>query len=90
MSDLTPTGYDMERLATLAFLSTVPLFAGVREAELAELAGLLRQRNLAAGEVLWHEGGPAVGMVLIVDGRISTVAAATWRPHDRVHKPRPG
>jgi CRP/FNR family transcriptional regulator, cyclic AMP receptor protein len=70
MSD-TATGYDMERLATVAFLSTVPLFAGVPEAELAELAGLLRQRNLAAGEVLWHEGEPAVGMVLIVDGRIS-------------------
>ena len=64
---------------------TVPLLDGIPEAELAELAGLLRRRELAAGEVLWHEGDEAVG-----DGpdrrraRLG-VAAATRGSHDRGH-----
>ena len=54
-----------------AFLASVPLFNGIPEAELAELAQVLRRRELAPGEVLWHEGDEAAGMVLIVDGRMS-------------------
>ena len=40
------------------FLSSVPLFAGIPEPDLAELGHLLRRREFAAGEVLWREGEP--------------------------------
>jgi CRP-like cAMP-binding protein len=53
------------------FLSTVPLFAGVPEADLAELGQLLRRRELPAGEVLWREGEESAGMLLVVEGRVS-------------------
>jgi CRP-like cAMP-binding protein len=55
----------------LAFLGTVPLLEGVSEAELSELARILRWREVPAGEVLWREGGEAAAMLLIVDGRVS-------------------
>jgi CRP-like cAMP-binding protein len=52
-------------------LASVPLFADLPEPDLAELSQLLRPREFAAGEVLWREGDPAQGMVVIVDGRVS-------------------
>ena len=56
---------------TVAFLSTVPLLEGIPEAELEELAGVLRRRDVPAGEILWREGDEAVAMLLIVDGQVS-------------------
>jgi CRP-like cAMP-binding protein len=70
MSD-AETGQDAERSATVAFLSTVPVLQGIPKGELVDLAGRLRRRQLGVGEVLWREGEEAVGMVLIVDGRVS-------------------
>ena len=63
-----------------AFLGTVPLLEGLSEAELAELAHIMRPRTLAEGEVLWHEGQHAKSMVLIVDGNVSV---AKRLPGDR-------
>jgi CRP-like cAMP-binding protein len=59
------------REETVAFLAAVPLFEGIPEPELAELAQILRRRELPAGEVLWHEGDESLAMLLIVDGRVS-------------------
>src|SRR4051794_23664148 len=53
------------------FLATVPLFDGVAEAELADLAELLQRRDVPVGEVLWSQGDEPLGMLLIVDGRVS-------------------
>jgi CRP-like cAMP-binding protein len=53
------------------FLASVPLFEGIAEPDLAELGHLLRRREFAAGEVLWREGDPSAGMVLIVDGQVA-------------------
>ena len=55
----------------VAFLATVPLLEGIPEPELAELAGVLRRRDVPAGEILWREGDEAAGMLLIVDGQVS-------------------
>jgi CRP-like cAMP-binding protein len=52
-------------------LASVPLFADLPKPDLAELSQLLRPREFAAGEVLWREGDPAQGMVVIVDGQVS-------------------
>ena len=62
---------DSKRRQAVAFLATVPLLEGIPEAKLEELAGILRHREVAAGEVLWREGEEAEAMLLIVDGRIS-------------------
>ena len=55
----------------IAFLATVPLLDGLPEAELVNLAGVLRRRDLGRGVVLWHQGDEATGMVLIMGGRVS-------------------
>jgi CRP/FNR family transcriptional regulator, cyclic AMP receptor protein len=62
---------DTKRRETVAFLATVPLLEGIPAAKLEELAGILRYREVSAGEVLWREGDEAEAMLLIVDGRIS-------------------
>jgi CRP/FNR family transcriptional regulator, dissimilatory nitrate respiration regulator len=56
---------------TVAFLATVPLLKGIPEPELAELARVLRRRDVPPGEILWSEGDDAAGMLLIVDGYVS-------------------
>lgn len=55
----------------VAFLATVPLLEGIPEPELAELARVLRRRDVPAGEILWREGDEAAAMLLIVDGQVS-------------------
>jgi CRP-like cAMP-binding protein len=57
--------------AVAAFLATVPLLDGLPEAELDELARILRRRDIPAGEVLWRQGDDAAAMLLIVDGSVS-------------------
>jgi len=53
------------------FLTGVPLLDGIPQAELADLARVLRRRRLPPGEVLWREGDEASAMYLIVDGRVT-------------------
>jgi CRP-like cAMP-binding protein len=55
----------------VGFLATVPLLEGMPEDELASLAGVLRRRDLPAGEVLWNQGDEAGAMLLIISGRVS-------------------
>jgi CRP-like cAMP-binding protein len=55
----------------VAFLATVDVLHGIAEEELADLAGLLRRRDVPAGDVLWRVGEEAAAMLLIIDGRVS-------------------
>lgn len=61
----------MPEAGTATFLSTVPLFEGFEEAELEELARVMRRREVPAGEILWREGDEPKAMVLVVEGRVS-------------------
>ena len=56
---------------TVDFLATVPLLEGREEAELVELARVLRRRTVPAGEILWRQRDDAREMVFIVDGAVS-------------------
>jgi CRP-like cAMP-binding protein len=56
---------------TEAFLATIPLLEGMPAEELAELARIVRRRELPPGEVLWREGDDFSGMHLVVEGRVS-------------------
>ena len=53
------------------FLATVPLFNGREEADLAELARVMRRRTLREGDVLWRQGDDAREMAFIVRGAVS-------------------
>jgi CRP-like cAMP-binding protein len=53
------------------FLATVPLLDGIPEEELTALAAVMRRRELPAGRVLWRQGEEAVGMLLVVAGRVT-------------------
>jgi CRP/FNR family transcriptional regulator, cyclic AMP receptor protein len=65
---------------TVDFLAAVPLLSGQSEADLLELARVLRRRTVQAGEVLWRQGDDARELVFIVDGAVS---ASLHVPGDR-------
>src|SRR4051794_40305104 len=70
----------MSDRATVDFLATVPLLEGREEADLVELARVLRRRTVREGEILWRQGDDAREMVFIVDGAVSASLAV---PGDR-------
>ncbi len=53
------------------FLGTVPLFADREEADLVELAGMMRRRTLREGEFLWRQEDEPREMVFVVNGAVS-------------------
>jgi CRP-like cAMP-binding protein len=65
---------------TVEFLATVPLLEGQKEADLMELARVMRRRSVPEGEVLWRQGDEAREMLFVVDGALS---AALDVPGDR-------
>ena len=56
---------------TVDFLATVPLLEGRDDADLTELARMVRRRTVREGEVLWKQGDTAREMLFIVDGALS-------------------
>jgi CRP-like cAMP-binding protein len=56
---------------TVDFLATVPLLEGREEADLVQLARVMRRRTVQEGETLWHQGDHAREMLFIVDGAVS-------------------
>ena len=56
---------------TVDFLATVSLLEGVEEADLAELARVMRRRTVREGETLWRQGDEVREMLFIVDGAVS-------------------
>ena len=67
--------------ATVNFLATVPLLEGREEADLVQLARVLRRRRVEEGELFWRQGDDAREMVFIVEGGLS---ASLHVPGDRV------
>ena len=67
--------------ATVDVLATVPLLEGLGEADLAELARVLRRRTANAGDVLWSQGDEAREMLFIVGGGVT---ASLHAPGGRV------
>ena len=56
---------------TVDFLATVPLLEGRDEADLAELARVMRLRTVREGEILWNQGDNAQEMLFVVNGALS-------------------
>jgi CRP-like cAMP-binding protein len=53
------------------FLGTLPLLEGRDDADLAQLAHLLRRRTVREGEFLFRQGDPARELAFIVDGSVA-------------------
>jgi CRP/FNR family transcriptional regulator len=62
----------MSDRAIVDFLATVPLFEGQDQADLVELARVMRRRTVPEGAILWRQGDDPRELVLIVDGAVST------------------
>ena len=90
-AELTPNGLafetrdlDVDR-ETVDFLATVPLLEGRDEADLAELARVMRLRTVREGEILWNQGDNAQEMLFVVNGALSASYAcpvARWRSEE--------
>lgn len=65
---------------TRAFLVHLPLFEGLRAAEIGRLAEGTTRRRLRAGETLFRQGEPSTGVHAVVHGRI---ALTVQGPHGR-------
>ena len=65
---------------TVDFLAGVPLLEGREEADLVELARVMRRRTMREGELLWRQGDDARELVFVVDGVLS---ASLQLPGDR-------
>src|SRR6185312_14344659 len=70
----------MSDRGTVDFLATVPLLEGREEADLVELARVLRRRTVREGEMLWRQGEEGRELVFIVEGAVSAVLGV---PGDR-------
>jgi len=57
--------------ATVDFLARIPLLEGRDEADLVELARVVRRRTVQEGELLWRQGDEARELVFVVDGSVS-------------------
>ena len=66
---------------TVDFLATVPLLEGREEADLVELARVMRRRTVPAGEMLWRQGDDAREMLFVVDGAVSASLQVPGRSH---------
>jgi CRP/FNR family transcriptional regulator len=62
---------------TRQFLTRIPLFSGLGEAEIRALAGRARERHFANGEMLFWEGEPCEGIFLIAEGAVKIFKTST-------------
>ena len=58
---------------TVDFLTTVPLFAGIDPAELAQLADVTREKQYPKGSVIVFEDDPGDALFVVREGRVKVV-----------------
>jgi CRP-like cAMP-binding protein len=54
----------------IELLSSMDLFAGLAEAELAKIARLLKEHKVAENEVIFNQGDPGDGLYIVLQGRV--------------------
>jgi len=59
--------------AGLGVLRTLPLFQGLKDADLKRMMGLLHERQYAADEVVFREGQEGAGLYVIQSGEVDIV-----------------
>ena len=66
------------------FLETIPIFAGLNDAALTELAGALEENEFSEGTVIVREGESGNRMFIIHTGRVEVVKALIEATASRV------
>lgn len=59
---------------TRDILRGIPIFEGLSRRELAAIENILHKRQYRSGETIFRQGEPAVGMYMIVEGRVMIVS----------------
>jgi CRP/FNR family cyclic AMP-dependent transcriptional regulator len=69
------SGRGVREGTTEALLSKVHAFAGLTARELKEVATIVHKREYKAGEPVFYQGDPGLGMYIIRDGEVSIMIA---------------
>jgi len=67
-------------------LRSVPIFEELNRRDLRALERILHRRKYAAGEYVFREGDPGLGMYIIEHGEVSIVSESRSREISRLHK----
>jgi CRP/FNR family transcriptional regulator, cyclic AMP receptor protein len=59
--------------ATSKLLQQIPVFEELRRRELAAVTRILYERNYQAGELIFHQDDPGLGMYIIAQGSVAIV-----------------
>ena len=60
-------------------LKTVPLFAGLDDRELGEIAAQMRERKFGAGDTVTQEGAGGAGFFIVASGEAAVTVGGTER-----------
>lgn len=64
---------DKKLSETALALSNVLVFNGLSRKELREVENIIHRREYQAGEAIFHQGDPGLGMYIIIQGRVRIV-----------------
>jgi CRP-like cAMP-binding protein len=70
-----PGGGELDLVDRLLLLRRMPVFERSSITTLAELARSMANVRFEAGTLLWHEGEPSQGIVLVTSGRVRTTGS---------------
>ena len=65
--------------ASVEILKQVPLFAGLDKRDLQQIAGSMRERRFAEGDVLTEEGAGAAGFFIVAEGKANVTVGGELR-----------
>jgi CRP/FNR family transcriptional regulator, cyclic AMP receptor protein len=72
-------------MEALEHLREVPLFEGLSDAEISEIAQAAQEREFPAGAMIVTQGSPSLGFFLLVEGKVQVVRnhkpVAEFGPH---------
>lgn len=54
-------------------LSKIPVFEGLKTSELRQVAGIVHRRQYVAGEYVFYQGDPGLGMYVVEQGEVSVL-----------------
>ncbi len=74
---------DRERLRTV--LKRIPIFEGLTRKELISMERILYRREYKAGETIFHQGEPGIGMYIIESGRVQVYLEPTQQLLAELH-----
>lgn len=60
----------LSMIERVLILKTAPLFAGIPDVILAEIAGIVEEKVYAAGETIFSKGDPGRSMFILVSGKV--------------------